>query len=494
MWEVSRRVARLSVLAIGLAFSPSLSGCTAEDWSIDRLVSAMAGDAISLSADDRRQLARFDSAFAQSANGGARDERRQHFVGAFARVRAEYVRDVPASRLIDAALEGMYAARGENGTVAPEVLAEAALDAMVESLDPHTVYLNAEEFRELRVSTSGEFGGLGIEVTLDDGGVKVIAPIEGTPAYRAGLKPGDIITHLDAESVDGLSLMQAVIRMRGKPGTDIRLTVRRTNFPPFEVTITRAIILVQSVRWQLYDDIAVIRVASFTEKVEAGLYESINAIRAELGPRLRGVVLDLRNNPGGLLDQSVELADAFLDSGTIVSIRSKGGADERSYTARYGDVTRNVAMVVLINIGSASASEIVAGALQDNGRATVMGVRSFGKGTVQTIMPLPLEGAIRITTALYYAPSGRAIQARGVNPDIAFAVSEGAPVRREADIPGALSAQEALGEDVGAARPVVDESDCPLIDGGEDRQLGCALALLRVGSRAEFLASIGEKL
>jgi carboxyl-terminal processing protease len=488
------RVARLSVLAMGFAFLSLLSGCTAEDWSIDRFVSPMAGDSFPLSADDRRELQRFDSAFAESANGATRDERRQHFVDAFTRVRAEYVRDIPASRLIDAAVEGMRTTRGEKEAVAPEELAEAALDAMVESLDPHTVYLNAEEFREMRVSTSGEFGGLGIEVTLEDGGVKVIAPIEGTPAYRAGLKPGDIITHLDAESVAGLSLMQAVIRMRGKPGTDIRLTVQRTNFPPFKVTITRAIITLQSVRWRLYDDIAVIRVASFTEKVESGLYESIDAIRAELGTRLRGVVLDLRNNPGGLLDQSVELADAFLDSGTIVSIRSKGGADERFYSARYGDVARDVAMVVLINVGSASASEIVAGALQDNGRATVMGVRSFGKGTVQTIMPLPLEGAIRITTALYYAPSGQAIQAKGVNPDIAFAVSADANIRREADIPGALSAQEASEEDVRAARPVVDDSACPLINDGDDHQLGCALALLRAGSRAEFLASMGEKL
>ncbi len=488
------RFARLSVLAIALAFSPSLSGCTAEDWSIDRFVAAMAGDAFPLSAEDRSELARFDSAFAQSVNAGARDERRQHFVDAYARVRAEYVRDVPASRLIDAALEGMRAARPENGTVAPEVLAEAALDSMTESLDPHTIYLNAEEYRELRVSTSGEFGGLGIEVTLEDEGVKVIAPIEGTPAYRSELKSGDIITHLDGESVKGLSLMQSVIRMRGKPGTDIRLTVQRANFPPFNVTITRAIITVQSVRWQLHDDIAVIRVASFTEEVDSELYESINAIRAEFGGRLRGVVLDLRNNPGGLLDQSVVLADAFLDSGTIVSVRSKGRAGEQIYSARYGDVARDIAMVVLINIGSASASEIVAGALQDNGRATVMGVRSFGKGTVQTIMPLPLEGAIRITTALYYGPSGRAIQARGVNPDIAFAVSGDAAMRREADIPGALSTQDASDEGAREAGPVVDDSDCPVTNDGDDRQLGCALALLRAGSRDEFLASMGVRL
>ncbi|MBW7852552.1 MAG: S41 family peptidase [Rhodospirillales bacterium] len=317
------------------------------------------------------------------------------FGDVFERVRGEYVEEVTDEELIEAALNGMLT-----------------------SLDPHSGYLNSKSFRDMQVQTKGEFGGLGIEVTLENGWVKVVSPIDETPAFRAGLQPGDYITHLDGESVLGLSLNEAVDRMRGPVDTDIRLTVRREGVEPFDVKITRAVVKIQSVRGKLEGDIGYVRVTSFNERTDELLKRAVEEIQRQAGNKLAGFVLDLRNNPGGLLDQAVAVSDAFLDRGEIVSTRSRRSEDTQRFNARPGDIAKGLPVVVLINDGSASASEIVAGALQDHRRAIVLGTKSFGKGSVQTIMPLPGHGAMRLTTARYYTPSGRSIQAVGIEPDI----------------------------------------------------------------------------
>ncbi|MBM3951812.1 MAG: S41 family peptidase [Rhodospirillales bacterium] len=325
-----------------------------------------------------------------------------------------------------------------------EQMIEAAISGMLSALDPHSSYLNAKSFREMQVQTRGQFGGLGIQVTMENGLVKVISPIDDTPAARAGIEPNDIITHLDKEPVQGLTLEQAVEKMRGKIGTDIRLTVRRGTRDPFDVTLTRAVIQVDSVRARLEGNIGVIRISSFNEQTDKSLLKAIEKLRADAKP-LQGVVLDLRNNPGGLLDQAVAVSDAFLDKGEIVSTRARKAEDIQRYNAKPGDVLGGLPMVVLINSGSASASEIVAGALQDHKRAILMGTKSFGKGSVQSIIPLAGHGAMRLTTARYYTPSGRSIQAKGIEPDIevkqARIEETQAPARRgEADLRGALDA------------------------------------------------------
>ncbi len=317
------------------------------------------------------------------------------FGDVFERVRSDYVEQPTDEEMIEAAITGMLAA-----------------------LDPHSAYLNAKNFREMQVNTKGEFGGLGIRVTMEAGYVKVISPIDDTPAFRAGLKPNDIITHLDGESVQGLTLNQAVDRMRGKIGSDIKLTIVREGKKPFDVTLTRAVIKITSVRSKIEDKIAYIRISSFNEQTEKGLKTEMAEMQKKLGKDMQGVVLDLRNNPGGLLDQAVAVADAFLDKGEIVSTRSRKPEDTQRFNARPGDLADGLPMVVLINGGSASASEIVAGALKDHRRAVILGTKSFGKGSVQTIMPLPGHGAMRLTTARYYTPSGHSIQAKGIEPDI----------------------------------------------------------------------------
>jgi carboxyl-terminal processing protease len=325
-----------------------------------------------------------------------------------------------------------------------EQMIEAAISGMLSALDPHSSYLNAKSFREMQVQTRGQFGGLGIQVTMENGLVKVISPIDDTPAARAGIEPNDIITHLDKDPVQGLTLEQAVEKMRGKVGTDIRLTVRRGTRDPFDVTLTRAVIQVDSVRARLEGNIGVIRITSFNEQTDKGLLKAVEKLRADAKP-LQGVVLDLRNNPGGLLDQAVAVSDAFLDKGEIVSTRARKAEDIQRYNAKTGDVLGGLPMVVLINGGSASASEIVAGALQDHKRAILMGTKSFGKGSVQSIIPLTGHGAMRLTTARYYTPSGRSIQAKGIEPDIEvkqarIEETQAAPRRGEADLRGALDA------------------------------------------------------
>ena len=313
--------------------------------------------------------------------------------------------------------------------VSDETLIEGAINGMLTALDPHSNYLNAKNFNDMKVQTRGEFGGLGIEVSMENGLVKVVSPIDDTPAAHAGLKPGDLITHLDGTPVQGLTLPEAVDRMRGPVNSDINLTIRRAGKEPFDVKLTRAIIKIQSVRSHVEsNNIGYIRITSFNEQTDVGLSNAMKTLKQQASNKLIGVILDLRNNPGGLLDQAVAVSDAFLEKGEIVSTRGRRADDAQRYNARPGDIASGLPMAVLINGGSASASEIVAGALQDHHRAVVIGTKSFGKGSVQTIIPLAGHGAMRLTTARYYTPSGRSIQARGIDPDI---VVEAAKIAKE---------------------------------------------------------------
>lgn len=330
--------------------------------------------------------------------------------------------------------------------VTDEELIESALNGMLTSLDPHSSYLNAKSYRDMQVQTKGEFGGLGIEVTMENGWVKVVSPIDDTPAAKAGLRPNDYLTHLNGEPVQGMSLNDAVDRMRGPVNTEIRVTVRREGMAPFDVTLTRAVIKIQTVKYKIIDNVGYIRVSQFVESTESNLHKAIEQMKKDGNGKIVGYVLDLRNNPGGLLDQAVEVSSDFLENGKeIVSTRSRHPEDTQRFNARGADLTDGLPLVVLINDGSASASEIVAGALQDQRRALLLGTKSFGKGSVQTIIPLPGHGAIRLTTARYYTPSGRSIQAVGIEPDIKVApakletlaqVQEHA--RSEASLRGAL--------------------------------------------------------
>jgi carboxyl-terminal processing protease len=322
-------------------------------------------------------------------------------------------------------------------------LVEAAINGMLTHLDPHSGYLDDDNFRDMQVQTKGEFGGLGIEVTMDNGLVKVVSPIDDTPAAQAGLQPGDYISHLDGKPVMGLSLAEAVEKMRGPVNTTVKLTIRRGTQEPFEVALTRAVIKIRAVRWKREGDMGYLRVTTFNEKTFDNLKQGIGMLNKESGHPLKGYVLDLRNNPGGLLDQAVAVSDAFLNSGEIVSTRGRNVEETQRFNAEAGDLASGVPLVVLINGGSASASEIVAGALQDHKRAIVLGTQSFGKGSVQTIIPLPGHGAMRLTTALYYTPSGRSIQAKGITPDIEVPVAkvevlQSQMLTREADLQGAL--------------------------------------------------------
>ncbi|TPG58986.1 S41 family peptidase [Roseomonas nepalensis] len=335
------------------------------------------------------------------------------FGDVFERVRAEYVEPVNDRDVIENAINGM-----------------------LQGLDPHSSYMNLRSFRDMQVQTRGEFGGLGIEVSQEAGYVKVISPIDETPAARAGVKPGDLITHINNTTTQGLTLQEAVDQMRGERGSSIRLTIRREGTAtPIEISLTRDVIRPQVVRARLEGgDVAYIRLTSFNEQTEVGLRRALANLRTQSRDGLKGLVLDLRNNPGGLLDQAIQVSDDFLDQGEIVSTRARRPEDAQRWNARAGDIAQGLPVVVLVNAGSASASEIVAGALQDHRRAIVMGVKSFGKGSVQTVMPLPGNGAIRLTTARYYTPSGRSIQATGIEPDIeVLAQREDAVQNRERD-------------------------------------------------------------
>ena len=329
--------------------------------------------------------------------------------------------------------------------VSDEQLIEAAINGMLTSLDPHSSYLNNKNFRDMQVQTRGEFGGLGIEVTMENGVVKVVSPIDDTPAFRAGIKPGDFITHLNGEAVMGLTLNEAVEKMRGPENSEIKLTIRREGKEPFDVSVMRAKIKIESVRSRLEGpDVGYIRITTFNEQTDSGLTKAMAKLREQASGKLKGIVLDLRNNPGGLLDQAIAVVNDFVEKGEIVSTRGRRSEDAQRYDAKPpGDLTHGIPMVVLINGGSASASEIVAGALQDHHRAIILGTRSFGKGSVQTIIQLPGHGAMRLTTARYYTPSGRSIQAQGIEPDIVVEpakiqkINEG-QIQHEADLRGAL--------------------------------------------------------
>ncbi len=328
-----------------------------------------------------------------------------------------------------------------------EALIEAAINGMLSSLDPHSAYLSPRSFKEMQVQSKGEFGGLGIEVTMENGLIKVVSPIDDTPAFRAGLKPGDLITHIDGDVVLGLTLGQAVDKMRGPVDAPITVTVRREGEAPFDVTIVRAVIQIRSVRRRAEDDIGYIRITSFNGNTLAGLKNAVTHLKQEVGDRLKGYVLDLRNNPGGLLEQAISVSDAFLERGEIVSTRGRDKDSAQRFNAKPGDIAGGLPLVVLINEGSASASEIVAGALRDHRRAIVMGTDSFGKGSVQSMIPITGHGALKLTTARYYTPSGVSIQGKGIVPDIEVKQALLSPVEgrrrtREADLPGSLDKVE----------------------------------------------------
>ena len=375
------------------------------------------------------------------------------FGDVFERVRSDYVEEVTDQDLVEAAINGMLT-----------------------SLDPHSGYLPDDNFKKMQVQTTGRFGGLGIEVTMENGFVKVVSPIDDTPAAKAGLQPEDLIVTVDDVSLVGLTLAEAVEKLRGPVGSEIRIMVQRAQDEPFEVSIIRDEIKIKSVRSRLYDTIGYVRITTFSEQTTPGLMNAVDDLYAETDGNLSGIVLDLRNNPGGLLNEAIRVSDAFLEEGEIVSTRGRDDSDIQHAYARAGDITRGLPIVILINSGSASASEIVAGALKDHRRAILMGTRSFGKGSVQTIVPLPGHGAMRLTTARYFTPSGVSIQARGIEPDIEVVLAriekvEGGPVREE-DLRGAL--------DKGKADSKTADNDAADDDPADiDYQLARALDLLR---------------
>ena len=297
-------------------------------------------------------------------------------------------------------------------------LIEAAINGMLQSLDPHSSYLNSESFEEMKVQTKGEFGGLGIEVTMENGLVKVVSPIDETPAAKAGIQSGDYISHIDEEAVMGLTLSEAVDKMRGPVNTPINVRIIREGEEPFDVKIVRDIIKITSVKSKVHSDVGYLRITSFTQKTYKNLIKEFSKLEKKMNGNIKGLVLDLRNNPGGLLDQAISVSDAFLERGEIVSTRGRETNAEQRFNASKGDITKGLPIIVLINGGSASASEIVAGALQDHKRGILLGTSTFGKGSVQTIIPVSSKGAIRLTTARYYTPSGKSIQATGIEPDI----------------------------------------------------------------------------
>ncbi|MEJ0074356.1 MAG: S41 family peptidase [Alphaproteobacteria bacterium] len=420
------------------------------------LLGAAAGVAITLAATQPRI-----ALIGASAKAAAADTYRQLnlFGDVFERVRADYVEKPDDAKLVEQAINGML-----NG------------------LDPHSSYMDPKSFRDMQVQTRGEFGGLGIEVTMEDGMVKVVTPIDETPAAKAGILANDIITQLDGEQVQGLTLNQAVEKMRGPVNTKIKLTImRKGQDKPIEVSITRDIIRVRSVRSRIEgDDIGFIRISQFNEQTSEGLKKAITDITTQIQKdKLKGYVLDLRNNPGGLLDQAISVSDAFLERGEIVSTRGRNAEETQRYSARPGDLTNGKPIIVLVNGGSASASEIVAGALQDHKRATVLGTRSFGKGSVQTIIPLGNNnGALRLTTARYYTPSGKSIQAKGIVPEIEVLQDVPEDLKTRSDTKGEASLRGHLKTQEGEEQ-TGSQSWYPTDDPKKDKALQMALELLR---------------
>jgi carboxyl-terminal processing protease len=373
---------------------------------------------------------------AQGASDSGAYRQLDLFSDAFERVRANYVRPVQDGELVNAAIQGM-----------------------VSSLDPHSSYMDSKSYNDMQITTKGQFGGVGIEVTQEEGLIKVISPIDGTPAAKAGIKPGDRIAGIDGVSIAGLALNDAIDKMRGPEGSKITLTIlREGEKKPFDVTLQRAVVQVDADTWRREGDIGYIRLPGFNEQTAPGPEKAIRELKKQIGPSLKGYVIDLRNNPGGLLDQAIQVSDDLLTGGEIVSTRGRHPEDTQRYDAKGGDIADGKPIVVLINAGTASASEIVAGALQDHKRATMVGMTSFGKGSVQTIIPLGEGGgALRLTTARYYTPSGHSIQAQGIIPDIAVSQGDETNVPKiarpsEADLPGHL-----IGE------PVAKKVNAPVI-------------------------------
>jgi carboxyl-terminal processing protease len=417
-------------------------------------MSAVAGATFSLLATQPRLW------IGTSASAAAADTYRQLnlFGDIFERVRSHYVEKPDDSKLVESAINGMLS-----------------------GLDPHSSYMDPKSFRDMQVQTRGEFGGLGIEVTMEDGLIKVVAPIDDTPAAKAGIRAGDIITHLDEEAVQGLTLNQAVEKMRGLVNTKINLKImRKGSDKPIDVAIVRDVIRVRSVRSRVEgDDIGYIRISQFNEQTTDGLRKALTDISNQVGnDKLKGYVIDLRNNPGGLLDQAISVSDAFLERGEIVSTRGRDAEETQRFNAKAGDLTKGKPIIILVNGGSASASEIVAGALQDHKRATLIGTRSFGKGSVQTIIPLGSgNGALRLTTARYFTPSGKSIQAKGIVPDIEVlqevpdeVKARPTETKGEASLRGHLKAE---GEEGGGSQSYVPP------EAKDDKALGAALDLLR---------------
>ncbi len=359
-------------------------------------------------------------------------------------------------------------------------LVEAAVNGMLTSLDPHSSYMNPKDFKDMQVQTRGEFGGLGIEVTMEDGVVKVVSPIDDTPAAKAGIQAGDLIIAIDGDPVQNMNLNQAVEKMRGAVNTPITLQIaRKGTAKPFDVKVVRDVIRIQSVKSRAEGDIGYIRISSFNEQTFDGLKAAIDKLDASIGKdKIKGYILDLRNNPGGLLDQAVAVGDAFLNQGEIVATRGRHSDQNARYDARDGDLTDGKPVIVLINGGSASASEIVAGALQDQKRATILGTRSFGKGSVQTIIPLGSNGAIRLTTARYYTPAGRSIQAKGIDPDIQVMQDLPPELKDQVtDTKGEASLKGHLANEAGGDEGTGSQAYVPP-DAKDDKQLQQAIGLL----------------
>ena len=339
----------------------------------------------------------------------------QLFAKVFDQVRTLYVEEVDDAKLLTAAADGMRKAFPEPASAAEDKLVGAAIEGMLAALDPYSAYLNNRSYSAVRDQTRGEFGGIGLQVTKEGDFIKVISPIDGTPAAQAGVKAGDLITHADGHPLVGMTLRASVLRLRGPAGSEVLLTVKRADLEPFGVAIVRARIHIKAVRWSLQDGIGYIRISSFTEKATREFVEAVETMRSQGGDTLLGLVLDLRNNPGGLLEQSVLISDELLERGTIVSTRSR--VDQRFFNARAGDIAVGLPIVVLVNDGSASAAEILAGALKDHGRAILVGGRTFGKGSVQTIIPFENNDGLKLTTARYYTPSGKSVDG-GIEPNI----------------------------------------------------------------------------
>jgi carboxyl-terminal processing protease len=416
------------------------------------LLSAAAGAALTLITIQPRLV--FDGASAQAAAGDA--YRQLSLLGVvFERVRAEYVDPPDDNKLVESAIFGMLI-----------------------GLDPHSSYMDARTFQDMRLQTSGRFGGLGIEVSMDKGLVKVVAPIDDTPAAKAGVMANDIITHLDGEPVLGLTLDQAVDKMRGPVNTSVKLRIVRDGADrPIEIFITRDIVRVRSVRASLQDDVGYVRITQFNEQTTENMRRAVGELSAQAGDKLKGFVIDLRNNPGGLLDQAITVSESFMDRGEIVSTRGRNADATQRFLARGSDMTKAKPLIVLINGGSASASEIVAGAWQDHRRATIIGSRSFGKGSVQTIIPLgPGNGALRLTTARYFTPSGRSIQAKGIAPDIEVLQDVPAEIKARTDLRGESSL---LGHLKGDGQEETGSQSYVPADPRNDKALNVALDLMR---------------